>query len=79
MLSGKKASILVASGAVYGAGTPMAGYDFVEPYLRTMFGFLGVTNVTFVNAGGTSQLRTGTVDRGQFLQPHLEQVRSIAI
>ena len=79
LLSGKKASILVASGAVYAAGTPMAGYDFVEPYLRTMFGFLGVTNVTFVNAGGTSQLRTGTVDRGQFLQPHLEQVRSIAI
>jgi FMN-dependent NADH-azoreductase len=79
LLSGKKATILAASGGVYQAGTPMAAYNFVDPYLDTILKFIGVSEVKFVTAGGTSQLRTGKVDRGQFLQPHLEQVRSIAV
>ncbi len=79
LLTGKKATLLVATGGEYAAGTPMAGYNFIDPYLRTVLGFLGITDVTFVTAGGTSKLMTGNVDRGQFLQPHLEQVRSIAI
>jgi FMN-dependent NADH-azoreductase len=66
LLSGKKATVLVATGGIY-------------PYLRTILGWIGITDVKFVTAGGTAQLRTGTVDRGQFLQPHLEQVRSIAV
>jgi FMN-dependent NADH-azoreductase len=79
LLSGKKATVLVATGAVYEAGTPWAAFNFIDPYLRTILGFIGITDVKFVNAGGTSQLMSGTVDRGQFLQPHLEQVRSIAV
>jgi FMN-dependent NADH-azoreductase len=79
LLSGKKATVLVATGGVYDAGTPYAAFNFIDPYLRTVLGFIGITDVKFVTAGGTAQLRTGTVDRGQFLQPHLEQVRSIAV
>src|ERR1700730_16939108 len=78
LLTGKKATIIAATGGVYQAGTPMAAFNFVEPYLSTILGFIGVTNVTFVTASGTAQLRSGT-DRGQFLKPHLEQVRSIAV
>jgi FMN-dependent NADH-azoreductase len=79
LLSGKKATVLVATGGVYDVGTPYAALNFIDPYLRTILGFIGITDVKFVTAGGTAQLRTGTVDRGQFLQPHLEQVRSIAV
>jgi len=79
LLSGKKATILVATGGVYEAGTPTAAFNFIDPYLSTILGFIGVTDVTFVTAGGTAQLMSGKVDRGQFLQPHLEQVRSIAV
>ncbi len=79
LLTGKKATILVATGGVYQAGTPMAAFNFIEPYLNTILGFIGVTDVTFVTAGGTAQLMSGKVDRGLFLQPHLEQVRSIAV
>jgi FMN-dependent NADH-azoreductase len=79
LLSGKKVTVLVATGGVYEAGTPLAALNFIDPYLRTIFGFIGIKDVTFVTAGGTAQLRSGTVDRGQFLQPHLEQVRSIAV
>jgi FMN-dependent NADH-azoreductase len=79
LLSGKKATIVAATGGVYQAGTPMAALNFIEPYLGTILGFMGVNNVKFVTAGGTSQLMSGKVDRGVFLQPHLEQVRSIAV
>jgi FMN-dependent NADH-azoreductase len=79
LLSGKKATILLATGGVYDHGTPYEPLNFVEPYLRTVLGFIGVKDVTFVTAGGTAQLMSGTVDRGQFLAPHLEAVRSIAV
>lgn len=79
LLTGKKATILAATGGVYQTGTPMAALNFIDPYLNTILGFIGVTDVTFVTAGGTAQLMSGKVDRGAFLQPHLEQVRSIAV
>ena len=69
----------MATGGVYDEGTPYAPFNFIDPYLRTILGFIGITDIKFVTAGGTAQLRTGTVDRGQFLQPHLEQIRSIAV
>jgi FMN-dependent NADH-azoreductase len=78
LLSRKKATILAASGGVYEAGTPLAALNFVDPYLSTILGFIGIKDVKFVNAGGTAQLRSGK-DRGEFLKPHLEQVRSIAV
>jgi len=78
LLEGKKATILEASGGVYEQGTPAAAFDFVEPYLKAVFGFIGVTDVTFVNAGGTAKVMTGAVDREVFLRPLLERVREVA-
>ncbi len=79
LVTGKKATILSASGGVYKPGTPMGSFNHIDSYLKTILGFIGITDVTFVTAGGTSELMSGTVDRGQFLQPHLDQVRSIAV
>ena len=79
LLTAKKATILAATGGMYGPGSPMASFNFLDPYLNTVLKFIGVSEVTTVTAGGTAQLMSGTVDRGLFLQPHLEQVRSIAV
>jgi FMN-dependent NADH-azoreductase len=65
---------LIVSGGAYNAGTAMASLNFVEPYLRTIFGFLGVVDTTFINAGGAAALRYGQVDRQSFLQPHIESI-----
>jgi FMN-dependent NADH-azoreductase len=78
LLKGKKATILVATGGVYDAGTPYAPYNFVEPYLRAVFGFLGITDVQFITAGGAAQLMQPNADREAFLKPTLERVRTIA-
>ena len=76
LLKGKKATFVVASGGVYDPATVMASYNFVEPYLRTVFGFLGVTDVTFISAGGAAALNYGKIDRESFLKPHVESIRS---
>jgi FMN-dependent NADH-azoreductase len=78
LLHGKKATVLAASGGVYEAGTPTGALNFIDPYLKTILGFIGVTDVKFVTAGGAAQLMTGTVDRTTFLKPTLETVRTVA-
>jgi FMN-dependent NADH-azoreductase len=78
LLTGKKATILIASGGSYELGTPYGAFNFVEPYLKTVLGFLGITNIEFVTAGGAAQLMSGKLDRQTFLKPSLERIRTIA-
>jgi FMN-dependent NADH-azoreductase len=53
-LAGGKRLIVVSSrGGVYSSG-PAAGMDFQETYLRTVFGFLGVTDIEFIRAEGVN-------------------------
>jgi FMN-dependent NADH-azoreductase len=75
LLTGKKATLIIAAGGKYDAGTAMASFNFVEPYLRTVLYFLGVTNATFLTAGGAAALNYGA-DRQAFLQPHIESIHS---
>jgi FMN-dependent NADH-azoreductase len=74
LITGKKATFIIATGGIYDAQTQMASLDFVEPYLRSVFGFLGVTDATFITAGGTAALNQGH-DRNAFLAPHLQAVQ----
>jgi FMN-dependent NADH-azoreductase len=45
LLKGKKVYLAIASAGVYSAG-PMQPFDFAEPYLRYILGFIGLTDVT---------------------------------
>jgi FMN-dependent NADH-azoreductase len=53
LLSNKKAFIVTATGGDY-SQEPMKSLDFVEPYVRAILGFIGVTDVTFIRAQGTN-------------------------
>ncbi|MPY89481.1 MAG: FMN-dependent NADH-azoreductase [Luteitalea sp.] len=49
---GKRAFVIVASGdAGYDPGGPLAELNHVEPYLRTVLGFIGIRDVDFVYVG----------------------------
>lgn len=76
LLKGKKATIIISSGGNYDAGTAMESFNFVEPYLRTVLGFLGVTETTFLTAGGASAVSTGKINRENFVQPLVESIRA---
>jgi FMN-dependent NADH-azoreductase len=78
LLTGKKATLLLASGGEYGKGSAMASFDFVTPYLQTVLAFIGITDVTIIAAGGTAQLMSGKTDPQAFLAPSLERVHAHA-
>jgi FMN-dependent NADH-azoreductase len=48
LAGGKRVVVASTRGGIHG-GTPS---DFVEPYLRQVFGFLGITDIEFVTAEG---------------------------
>jgi FMN-dependent NADH-azoreductase len=48
---GKKVIIISSRGGIYSSG-PMAAMDFQEDYLRSVLGFIGLTDVSFVRAEG---------------------------
>jgi FMN-dependent NADH-azoreductase len=77
LLLGKRATFIIATGGIYDAETQMASLNFVEPYLQSLFAFLGLTDVTFLTAGGTMALNHGQ-DRDAFLAPHLKAVQTHA-
>ncbi len=50
LVSGKKMLVITSSGGSYRPGTPAAGYDFQMPFLKAIFGLIGITDITFINA-----------------------------
>ena len=50
LLHGKKALVITSRGG-FVAGTD---YDFQEPYLRKILGFIGIMDVTFIHAEGVN-------------------------
>lgn len=49
LVTGKRVIVVTARGGVYTEG-PTRPYDFQEPYLRHLLGFMGLTDVAFVHA-----------------------------
>jgi len=53
LLKGRRAILVLASGGVYSNGH-MKAFDFTEPYLRAVLGFLGITDVDVVRVEGVA-------------------------
>jgi FMN-dependent NADH-azoreductase len=51
LIKGKKVYLAIASGGIYSEG-PQQAADFATPYLRTVFSFLGLSDVTVARAEG---------------------------
>jgi FMN-dependent NADH-azoreductase len=49
LVTGKRAIVIESRGGLYSEG-PAQSYDSQEPHLRTLLGFMGITDVTFVRA-----------------------------
>jgi len=52
LAGGKTVIVASARGGFYGASSPVASWDHQEAYLKTVFGFLGVTDIRFLRAEG---------------------------
>ena len=52
LAGGKRVIIASSRGGFYGPGTPASMLDHQETYLRAVFGFFGITDITFIRAEG---------------------------
>ena len=77
-LRGKKVTVIVASAGEYAAGSPTAAYDMLTPYLKAVLGFMGLTDVTFLGAGGASGVQYGKISEEDWKKPYVEQAAELA-
>ena len=73
LAGGRKVLVASTRGGRYSEG-PAAAMDFQEAYLRTMFGFLGITDVQFVRA---ERLSKGSEARDAAMQAAHAAVRAL--
>lgn len=74
LLTGKRAVVIESRGGFYSAG-PGAAADGQEPHLRTLLGFVGITDVTFIRA---ERLAIGPEERAAGIAAALDEVRASA-
>ena len=67
LVTGKKATVLLASGGVYTQGSPIRDRDLATQYLRLILNVIGITDVTFIAAGGAKVVDLGEVSREDYL------------
>jgi FMN-dependent NADH-azoreductase len=73
LVHGKRMFVLVSSGAGgYAPTGPMSHLNHLEPHLRTIFGFIGVSDVTFIYAGND---RFGGEKLERSIQEALAQIK----
>jgi FMN-dependent NADH-azoreductase len=74
LVHGKKMIVVVSSGGDYSSDF-MQGFNFVESYLRAIFGFVGITDITVIHAQGMD-ISPESRKAGQ--KSAIEQARALA-
>ena len=70
----KKLLAIVASGGSYVEGSALTALDHEVPYLRLIFSFIGITDVRFIQAGGTAGVAQGRFSAEKYLEPYLNEI-----
>jgi FMN-dependent NADH-azoreductase len=78
LLRDKKATVIIASAGEYKPGAPAEGFDTLKPYLREILGYIGVTDVTFIQSGSTWMVDSGSEQADEHIAPLQAQVNLAA-
>jgi FMN-dependent NADH-azoreductase len=75
LAGGKKVIVASSRGGFYGPETPIAFLDHQESYLRGVFGFIGITDITFIRAEGVNK---GPEQRQAAIEAAVTEVAKLA-
>lgn len=75
LVHNKNAVFILAQGGTYPEGSPAQAYDLQTPYLKLIFGFMGITDIEFVYA---DNLMTGGEVREQSIAEAQSTLTAIA-
>ena len=76
LVTGKTATVLLASGGVYTEGSPIRDRDLATQYLRLILNVIGITDVTVVAGGGAKVVDMGEQTMDGFIagiEPEIER------
>ena len=74
LAGGKRVILTIARGGFYGPGTPHQAFEHAETYLRTVFGFIGITNPEVIVAEG---IAIGPEQREKSVKKALDEVAAL--
>lgn len=75
LVTGKKATVLLASGGVYTNDSPIKDRDIATQYLKLILNVLGIADVTFIAAGGAKAVDLGEISMHDFLDTFDHQIQ----
>ena len=78
LIKGKKITVIIASGGVYTPGAFMESYDRETSYLKQILGFIGLTDVTFIQAGGSNDVAQGKTTQQALVSSFIPEVQQAA-
>lgn len=78
LVTGKKATVLIASGGVYTEGSPLRDRDIAAQYLRLILNVIGISDVTIVAGGGAKAVDMGQETMDAFVARHAPALRRAA-
>ena len=76
LVKGKNMVCVTSRGGDYSPDSPFNAYDFQEPYLRAIFGWIGISEVDFINAQPmdiTPEMRQAAVKKA------IEEAKALAV
>ena len=79
LVTGKKATVLIASGGVYTEGSPIRDRNIAEQYLRLILNVIGITDVTVVAGGGAKAVDMGSATMENFVAEHAIAIKQAAL
>lgn len=77
LVHGKKMLIISARIGEYSKGGPRESFDFHEPYLRTIFGLIGITDITYIPVSQNPQ-HDDDATRAQKLEAARAAIQDVA-
>lgn len=78
LLKGKKVTVIIASGGEYTPGSHLASYNVESAYLKQVLGFIGMTDVNVLLAGGSGAVDMGKRDRNDLIAEFTPAVEAAA-
>ncbi len=66
LVTGKKATVIIASGGDFSPGTPFESANVASAYMRQVLGFIGITDVNVILAGSTLAIDHGQTTMDEF-------------
>ena len=67
LVTGKKATVLLASGGIYTEGSPIRDRNIASQYLRLILNVIGITDVTMIAGGGAKVVDMGEQTMAAFI------------